>query len=77
MSDPGKPASAMLATDYILRRSADEAKRAILATDSRARAAHEEMCHRYVGLAIARLSGSDGQERHGTAYSAASKVSAA
>jgi hypothetical protein len=45
--------------DYLLRRSAAEAMRSIVASDARAAAAHEEMCRRYVGLAVASLSGID------------------
>lgn len=44
-----------LDVDYVLQRSEAEAIRAIAAIDPRAAAAHDELCRRYVDLAIARL----------------------
>jgi hypothetical protein len=65
--DQTDPASRPLDIDYVMRRSADEAMRTILADDTRAAAAHAELCHRYVVLAVAALT---------PAHSAASSVSA-
>ncbi|MDE0877563.1 MAG: hypothetical protein OSB00_02690 [Sphingomonas bacterium] len=68
MTDQTMQTAAPLDIDYIMRRSADEARQTILASDPRAAAAHEELCRRYVDLALAAL---------GRPHSAASNVSAA